>query len=138
MSSDTSNSYGASPNAGGGTKPNRVVQGSANIDGAAQARLSKWFKTENFAAPAPFTFGNLSRTIGDVRTHGINNWDFAVFKKTSITETANVEFRAEVFNLFNRVQFGYPGMTLGNADFGVVGGIRNSPRIIQFGLRVAF
>jgi hypothetical protein len=139
MSSDTSNSQGFAPTNGGGvTRPNRAVAGSAAIDGAAQQRLSKWFKIENFSAPAPFTFGNTSRTLGDVRTHGTNNWDFAVFKKTGITEQVQLEFRAEFFNLFNRVQFGYPGMTLGNANFGVVGSQWNSPRQVQMALRLTF
>jgi hypothetical protein len=100
--------------------------------------LSKWFKTENFSAPATFTFGNTSRTLPDIRTHGVNNWDFAVFKKTGITEQVKLEFRAEFFNLFNRVQFGYPGMTMGVASFGVVSSQWNGPRQVQMALRLTF
>ena len=39
----------------------------------------------------------------DVRSHGINNFDFTLFKNTKITERTGLQFRAEVFNLFNRV-----------------------------------
>jgi hypothetical protein len=59
-------------------------------------------------------------------------------KTTTITERVNLQFRAEFFNLFNRVQFGAPGGSLGTAQFGVVTSTRNLPRQVQFGLRVAF
>jgi hypothetical protein len=45
---------------------------------------------------------------------------------------------AEFFNLFTRVQFGYPGMTMGNANFGVVGSQWNNPRQVQMALRLTF
>ena len=41
--------------------------------------------------------------IGDleVKRVSINNFDFALFKKTAITERAGIEFRFEFFNLVN-------------------------------------
>jgi Carboxypeptidase regulatory-like domain len=36
---------------------------------------------------------------------GINNWDFALLKNTQITERMNLQFRAELFNVFNHAQF---------------------------------
>ncbi len=54
---------------------------------------------------APFgRVGNLGRNR--FTNHGINNFDVAVSKMTSLTETVQLEFRTEFFNLFNRVQFG--------------------------------
>jgi hypothetical protein len=41
-------------------------------------------------------------------------------------------------NLFNRVQFGYPGVTQGTSNFGVVTTQLNLPRLLQFSLRVNF
>ena len=55
-----------------------------------------------------------------------------------ITERANLEFRAEFFNLFNTPQFGRPNGTFGNVQFGVIGSQANSPRQIQFGLKLLF
>ena len=81
-----------------------------NIDGSAQSRLNQWFNTSAFSLPGAFTFGNSARTLPDVRGHGINNFDFTVFKNTTITERVGLQFRTEIFNLFNRVQFGYPGL----------------------------
>jgi hypothetical protein len=46
-------------------------------------------------------FGSESRTDPTLRTPGINNFDFAVFKRTAITERVGLEFRTEFFNLFN-------------------------------------
>jgi len=41
-----------------------------------------------------------------MRQQGVVNFDFAVFKRTTIMERLNVEFRAEFFDLFNHPQFG--------------------------------
>ncbi len=66
-----------------------------------------------------------------------------MFKKTTIGERANIEFRTEFFNIFNHPQFGPPNgtcCTANNANFGVVTStIGNAPaRLIQFGLKFAF
>jgi hypothetical protein len=131
MAVNTSNSFG------GGQRPNSTGV-SAKLEGSAQARLSKWFNTAAFTPAAPFAFGNVGRSLTDVRSHGINNFDFTTFKNTTIKERLGLQFRAEIFNLFNRVRFGYPGRSLGNADFGVIGGQYNDPRLVQFALRLLF
>jgi hypothetical protein len=134
----------ASPNQTGfgtGLRPNVVPGCDAVLGGPAQSRLDGWWKTSCFTVPAAFTFGSLSRTHPNVRTHGINNFDFAVFKRTHITESKSLEFRAETFNLFNRVQFGRPDSTANsaaNSTFGFVRAQANTPRLIQFALRFRF
>ena len=111
---------------------------SANLEGAAQERLDQWFNTAAFSLAPAFTFGNAARTMPDARSHGINNFDFTLFKNTAITERVGLQFRAEVFNLFNRVRFGYPGTAMGQPQFGVISGQYNDPRLIQFALRLVF
>jgi len=128
---NTSNSFG------GGQRPNRTGL-PAEREGAAQQRLDQWFNTAAFSLPAPFTFGNASRTMPDARAHGIANYDFTLFKNTPITERVGLQFRTEVFNLFNRVRFGYPGTAIGQPQFGVISGQANDPRLIQFALRLVF
>jgi hypothetical protein len=49
-----------------------------------------------------------------------------------------LQFRTEIFNLFNRVQFNSPGLALGNPQFGVISGQYNDPRLVQFALRLLF
>jgi hypothetical protein len=122
---------------GAGQRPNRTGT-SAKIEGSAQERLTRWFDTSAFTHPGPWAFGNSTRTLPDVRSHGVNNFDFTVFKNTQISEQFGVQFRAEVFNLFNRVQFGYPGTALGVPQFGVISGQYNNPRLVQLALRLVF
>jgi hypothetical protein len=53
-------------------------------------------------------------------------------------ERFKVQFRTEIFNAFNRVQFGYPGTTTGVQGFGVITSQANLPRLVQFGLRFSY
>lgn len=123
---------------GGGSRPNWTGQ-NARVSGPAQNRLTQWFDRSQFSQPAAFTFGNAARSLGNIRSHGIANWDFAIFKNTPlIAERVSLQFRTEIFNLFNRVQFGYPNRQLGNAQFGVISGQLNNPRQLQFALRAIF
>jgi hypothetical protein len=108
------------------------------ISGSAQERLTKWFNTACFVAPPAFTFGSEGRVDPKLRAHSMNNWDVALFKNTKISERAGLQFRAEFFNLFNRVQFNFPGQTVGNPQFGIVGSQANNPRLVQFALRLLY
>jgi hypothetical protein len=123
---------------GGGSRPNVVGGCEKSLDGSAQSRLNRWFNTSCFTAPPAFTFGNESRTDPKLRGHGIANWDFALFKNTSVTERVGLEFRTEFFNLFNRVQFGNPNLAVGNPSFGIISSQANTPRLIQFALRLHY
>ena len=131
MAVNTTNSQG------GGQRPNSTGV-SASLEGTAQSRLGKWFETSAFTPTPAFQFGNVARSLTDVRSHGIANYNFTIFKNTQINERFGLQFRTEIFNLFNRVQFGYPGTQLGNPQFGVISGQYNDPRLIQFALRLQF
>jgi hypothetical protein len=105
------------------------------------ARLSGWFNTACFTQPSNFGFGNENRVDSQLRASGVANSDIAAFKGTAINERFNLQFRAEVFNLFNRVQFAYPNTVCcsnTNASYGVVSGQTNQPRIFQFALRLVY
>ena len=134
----------ATPNVAGfglGLRPNVVTGCNPKIDGPAQARLNGWFNTACYTVPTAYTLGNESRTDAVLRSHGTNNINASLLKKTPITEKVNLEFRAEVFNLFNRVQFGLPNTTVttaANPTTGFVTTQINQPRLIQLALRLAF
>ena len=49
-----------------------------------------------------------------------------------------LQFRAEAFNAFNRVQFGNPNANINSSAFGVISSQQNMPRNLQLGLRVLF
>jgi hypothetical protein len=123
----------------GGTtlRPNNNGQ-SAKLSGSIESRLNRYFNTAVFSQPAPFTFGTTGRTLPDVRGPGVNNLDASLFKDFKPLERMTVQFRAEAFNLFNKPQFGFPNSNLSSGQFGVISSQANSPRQIQFGLKLLF
>ena len=125
---------------GGGSRPNYVPGCAKHTTGSAVSRLNDWFNTSCFVQPAAFTFGDEPRLDPTLRAPGVADWDASAYKSFPVNRdgTINVQFRAEAFNLFNRVQFGYPGLTQGTSNFGVVTGQQNLPRILQFSLRANF
>ncbi|MGH9902454.1 MAG: hypothetical protein ACRD68_11665, partial [Pyrinomonadaceae bacterium] len=67
-----------------------------------------------FALPAPGTFGNLER--GEIRAPGIKNIDFSAAKNWRMKERFNLQFRAEMFNVFNHANFTGLVNQAGNAN----------------------
>ena len=65
-----------------------------------------WFNPYAFAFPDPGTFGTYRRNqlVGP----GYADVDLSIVKSTRISERARVQFRAELFNLFNRTNLGNP------------------------------
>ena len=66
-----------------------------------------------FSIPAPGEFGNLKR--GSIKGPNFRQMDLLLSKRFSIESRSNIEFRVEVFNLFNRNNFANPVGTLPNA-----------------------
>ncbi len=91
-----------------------------------------------FTAPADVAFGNQPRSDGSLRTQGTDNWDFSLGKPLPIGERVVVVFRAEAFNVFNRVQFGDPNLNSATQQFGVLTTQANTPRSFQFSLRANY
>jgi outer membrane receptor protein involved in Fe transport len=80
--------------------------------------------------------GNAGRTI--CCGPPINNFDFALHKVFSLSETRRFEFRTEIFNLFNHTQFNNPdGSTTDGSDFGRIKRTKE-PRQVQFALKFYF
>ena len=63
-----------------------------------------------FSTPTPGTFGNLARNA--LRGPNFNQLDLIFNKRFRITETMKLEFRTEIFNIFNHTNFANPGSTL--------------------------
>jgi hypothetical protein len=134
----------------GTLRPDYVGGCDKNVGGSALRRVSEWFNTACFTAPSgnnpsvaipnnPWTFGNEPRVDATIRQQGVVNFDFAVFKRTTIMERLNVEFRAEFFDLFNHPQFGPPQYVETSSTFGqVTNTVNSSFRIAQFGLKFIF
>jgi Carboxypeptidase regulatory-like domain/TonB dependent receptor len=86
--------------------------------------------------------GNLSRDA--VTGPNFINTDFSVMKDTKVTEKFTVQFRSELFDVFNHPNFGNPILTTTSSAFGLIQGTRfptgdfGSSRQIQFALKLLF
>ncbi len=90
--------------------------------------------------PCQYADGNAPRTLPNLRAPGTNNLTASIFKSFPLgfREGARLEFRAEAFNLFNRVQFAAPAMTVGQQNFGQITSQANAPREAQLALKLYF
>lgn len=97
-----------------------------------------FFDRSAFADPGPLRFGNASRTMDFVR--GFHNVaeDFSLFKDTWINEKFKLRFETQFGNIFNRVVFCDPNRNWSASTFGLTFAQCNTPRSIQFGLRLDF
>jgi Carboxypeptidase regulatory-like domain len=70
---------------------------------------------------------------------GLADWDFSVHKKIPLTETKYLQFRAEIFNVFNRTNFSNPdgGYSDGPTEFGKIT-TAGDPRLLQFAMKFFF
>jgi hypothetical protein len=66
-----------------------------------------------FSIPLPGTFGDLPRNA--LRGPNFKQFDLVLNKRFPITESTNLEFRTEIFNIFNFTNFAVPATTLNNA-----------------------
>ncbi len=93
-----------------------------------------------FRNPAPYTYGD---TPG-AGAHGLYNpgfWneDAGLSRQFRMGERIGLDFSAEAFNLTNAVIFNGPAsLDINNANFGRITGVQNSPRSLQFALKLHF
>ena len=96
----------------------------------------RWFDTEAFAMPAPFTFGTAARNVA--LEDGETNFDFSAIRHSRLNERLGLEFRIEVFNLFDFLNFvGAPGRIAFTPNFGRLSNAGPS-RQMQLGLKLTF
>jgi hypothetical protein len=83
-------------------------------------------------------FGNLGRNV--LRGFSQKRLDLGLAKNTKITESVGLEFRWDVFNVFNNVNFGTPNNVIGETgtDFGKITDTVGGPRVMQFGMKLKF
>lgn len=118
--------------------PNRpdVVPGQDVRLPRSERTADRFFNTDAFRTPAPFTFGNAGRNI--LPGPGNALFDTALSKSFALNEAVNLLIRGEVFNVFNHPNFGIPGPY---PDFGPFFGeifSTGDPRRVQFGARIEF
>lgn len=107
-----------------------------------------WLDPTAFADPAAGSFGTTRRN--GYYGPGYSDVDFSVFKDTHLGEKATLQLRAEMFNLFNRVNYAPPGFNFVSVggDFTLddtIGDYNGAPGIgageafnAQFGAKIIF
>jgi hypothetical protein len=103
-----------------------------------QRTVQRWFNTDAFEpafSPSPQAFGTAG--VGIMRGPGYVNFDFTLAKNFHVSERIRVQFRTELFNAFNRANFGPPNIARESTGFGQILTASNA-RIIQFGLKLYF
>lgn len=101
--------------------------------------VNGWFNTGAFQLLTGTTtrFGLQPRN--SLRGPKFASLDFAVHRRFALwNENTNLEFRWEVFNAFNRANFGLPNRTVNGGGFGTITTLQGDPRIMQFALRFSF
>jgi hypothetical protein len=128
---NTSGSYG------GGQRP--VSTGvKSETPGSKKERVDGWFNNAAFVDAQPYTFGNVGRFLPDNRGPYYHSWDLSILKDFPIRERIRLQFRWELFNAFNQVNFNFPsGLTFGRPEFGTITGAEPA-RIMQFGLKLYY
>ena len=72
----------------------------------------RWLNPAAFATPQPGTFGNMPRNY--LRGPGFWQLDLMASKDFRFAGTQSLQFRVEMFNLTNRLNYGQPATTLPN------------------------
>ena len=141
---------------GESTRPNRIANG-AELTGSGRRGIDfPWFSPAAFAAvpscasrtncsPDPYGFppfapGNSGRNILDAP--GVENINLSLLKSWPLEERKRVQFRWEVFNIFNHPNFLIPNRFFNETAAGILNAVADSgnggPRIMQFALRYEF
>jgi len=97
-----------------------------NVDG--------WFDATGYSVPAPARLGNCGRNTLD--GPGLVNFDFALARSFEyFGENRHLEFRWEMFNMFNTPQFGLPERNRSSSAVGRISTLAGDPRVMQFALK---
>lgn len=96
---------------------------------------SEWFNTAAFSLPAQDSFGTAGRNV--VIGPGLADLDLAFEKEANIRERIKLQFRCDIYNVFNHPNFDLPGRIFGASNFGVVTSAED-PREFQFAAKLLF
>jgi hypothetical protein len=99
--------------------------------------INNWFNRACVVAPTDPSqpFGNAPRN--NVRGPNFRTFDLAAVKQVALGATARFEFRLEMFNVFNRVNYGPPAGNVSAANFGTITTTYDA-RQVQIGTKVTW
>jgi len=130
--------FGDTANAGTllGENPIRANYTGQPVFGSGTGTADRWFNPAAFSTPAAFTFGNAGRN--SVYGPGLQTLDLALQREFAITETVNIQLRAEAFNALNHTNLGTPNRFVNTPQFGTITEAATPGREIQLGVRLSF
>jgi hypothetical protein len=108
-----------------------------------QQSIYCWFNPAAYTFPALAPGQSVSTLFGDARRGTLRspaqyNVDFSAFKDFNFGESKTLQFRAELFNLFNTPQFGDPDNQVDTPQAGSISTTVQSSRQIQVALKFSF
>jgi hypothetical protein len=103
----------------------------------------KWFDTSVFLplrtasgqAGATYSFGNAGKGI--IQSPGLVNTDVSIVRSFAVHEVARIQFRGEIFNVFNHVNYNFPNVQVDSPSFGTISSAQD-PRVVQLALKILF
>lgn len=103
----------------------------------------KWFDTSVFLPSRPasgqpgatYSFGNAGKGI--IKSPGLTTTDLSIVRSFSVREVMRIQFRGELFNLFNHTNFNFPNVVADNPNFGTISSAQD-PRQIQLAVKILF
>jgi hypothetical protein len=121
--------------AGGVYRPNLIAPPTANCG---DSHLTSCISSASYALPPAgvYIYGNEGRNL--LHGPGLFNMDYSLLRGFAIKERLRLQFRAELFNIFNHPNFNNPSAVFGTGSFGNITSTSTNNREIQFGLKLLF
>lgn len=129
-------------------RPITISQGTNNVGPGAEGlpnlvgdpegpkTVEQWYNKAAFELVPSGRFGNAGRNI--LRGPGWVTFDLSLQKRVAFTSRVNATVRWDIFNVFDRANFGLPERNIASATAGVISTLAGDPRVMQLSVRVGF
>ena len=130
--------FGDTANAGTilGENPIRANATGKPIFGPGTRNAAHWIDSAAFAAPAPYTFGDVGRN--SVYGPGLQTMDLSAQRTIPLPKQASFQVRGDFFNAFNHTNLGSPNRFVNTPQFGSITMPMTPGREIQLSGRFQF
>jgi hypothetical protein len=98
--------------------------------------VAQWFNVAAFTRVPTGTFGDAGRNI--LRGPGWLTFDMTLQRRINVTRRVNTTVRWDIFNMFNRANFGLPVGDITSTTAGVISSLAGDPRVMQLSIRLGF
>jgi Carboxypeptidase regulatory-like domain/TonB-dependent Receptor Plug Domain len=116
-------------------RPNLIGDPHLDTSRSKDQKLAQYFNPKAFGPVVTGQNGNVGRNI--LYGLGARTWDMSFFRDFPIHERHKLQFRAELFNIFNHANFANPVAVISNPNAGQILNA-GAGRVIQFGLKYSF